>query len=186
MKEFVQNGFDKASTNEIVKLANISKGSLFNYFKSKKDLYAYLIDYSVQIINQIVEKIDLDEADIFKRIENIGYEKIHIQQKFPQVFDFLASTNIEESAEVKGMIKQKIKPIYNQSTENLYDNIDLSKFREEIDIEKAIEILHWTMFGFGEKGLSQINSFEDIGEFGKQYFEEWRSYAEILKKSFYK
>src|SRR5690625_4958553 len=68
MKEFVQNGFDKASTNEIVKLANISKGSLFNYFKSKKDLYAYLIDYSVQIINQIVEKIDLDEADIFKRI----------------------------------------------------------------------------------------------------------------------
>ncbi|WP_442961067.1 helix-turn-helix domain-containing protein [Pseudogracilibacillus sp. SO30301A] len=28
--EFVQSGFERASTNEIVKRANISKGSLFN------------------------------------------------------------------------------------------------------------------------------------------------------------
>src|SRR5690625_5398364 len=47
--EFVQSGFEKASTNEIVKRSNISKGSLFNYFNSKKDLYVYLIEYSVQI-----------------------------------------------------------------------------------------------------------------------------------------
>ena len=36
--EFAQSGFEKASTNEIVKRSNISKGSLFNYFNSKKDL----------------------------------------------------------------------------------------------------------------------------------------------------
>lgn len=44
IKELVRNGFEKASTNEIVKRANISKGSLFNYFNSKKDLYLYLIE----------------------------------------------------------------------------------------------------------------------------------------------
>ena len=43
IEEFVRNGFDDASTNEIVLNANISKGSLFNYFRSKKDLYLYLI-----------------------------------------------------------------------------------------------------------------------------------------------
>ncbi|MGE7923928.1 TetR/AcrR family transcriptional regulator [Viridibacillus arvi] len=186
IKEFVQSGFDKASTNEIVKTAQISKGSLFNYFNSKKDLYAYLIVYSVQIINQIVEQIDLSETDLFKRIENSGLKKIHIQRKFPQVFDFLASSKQEESVEVKQIIKQKVDPIYNQSAEKLYENIDLSKFSEGIDIEKAIEILHWTMYGFGEKVISQINSFEDIGEFGEQYLEEWKRYSEILKYSFYK
>src|SRR5690625_7954714 len=71
IKEFVQSGFDKASTNEIVTRANISKGSLFNYFNSKKDLYIYLIEYSVQIIERIFEKIDSNETDLFKRIENV-------------------------------------------------------------------------------------------------------------------
>jgi len=140
----------------------------------------------LQIIDQIVEQIDLNETDIFKRIENIGLKKLHIQQKFPQVFDFLASSQQEESAELKEIIKQKVEPIYDQSTEKLYENIDYSKFREGIDIEKAIEILNWTMFGFGEKGLKQINSFENISEFGEQYLKEWKSYSEILRDSFYK
>jgi len=184
--EFTQSGFEKASTNEIVKRANISKGSLFNYFNSKKDLYVYLIDYSVQIIERIIEQIDLNETDIFKRIENIGLKKLRIQRKFPQVFDFLVSTKQEESAEVKEIIKQKVEPIYGESTNKMYRNIDYDKFREGIDIEKAIEILNWTMFGFGEKGLSQINTFENISEFGEQYLKEWKSYSEILKYSFYK
>ena len=184
--EFVQSGFERASTNEIVKRANISKGSLFNYFNSKKDLYIYLIEYSVQIIEGIVEQIDLNETDIFKRIENIGLKKLHIQQKFPQVFDFLLSATEEEAAEVKEMIKQKVNPIYEKSTKKMYDQIDYSKFREGLDIEKAIEILNWTMFGLGEKGLKQINTFENISEFGDQYLKAWKSYSEILKYSFYK
>lgn len=184
--EFVQSGFEKASTNEIVKRSNISKGSLFNYFNSKKDLYVYLIEYSVQIIEQIIEQIDFNETDIFKRIENIGLKKLHIQQKFPQVFDFLVSAMQEESAEVKEIIHQKVEPIYAESTNKMYRNIDYDKFREGIDIEKAIEILNWTMFGFGEKGLKEINTFEDIGKFGEKYLEEWKVYSDILKYSFYK
>lgn len=186
IKEFVQSGFEKASTNEIVKEAKISKGSLFNYFNSKKDLYVYLIEYSIQVIEKFYEQIDLTETDLFKRIENIGLQKFHIHQKFPNVFDFLASTLQEESAEVKDMIKQKVDPIYEEGTKKIYENIDYTKFRRGIDIEKAIEILNWTMFGFGEKGLSQINTFEDIGEFGDHYFKEWQRYADILKHSFYK
>src|SRR5699024_12709090 len=106
--EFTQSGFEKASTNEIVKRANISKGSLFNYFNSKKDLYVYLNDYSVQIFERIIEQIDLNEMDIFKRIENIVLKKLRIKRKFTQVFDFLVSINQDESAEVKELIKKKI------------------------------------------------------------------------------
>nr|WP_088050378.1 TetR/AcrR family transcriptional regulator [Virgibacillus dakarensis] len=186
IKEFVQSGFEKASTNEIVKEANISKGSLFNYFNSKKDLYVYLIEYSIQVIAKLYEQIDLSETDLFKRIENIGLQKLHIHKKFPHVFDFLASSTQEESAEVKKIIKHKVDPIYDQGKKIIYKHIDYSKFREEIDIEKAIEILNWTMFGFGEKALHQIDTFEDIGEFGNQYLKEWEGYTKILKYSFYK
>ncbi|RKQ30022.1 TetR/AcrR family transcriptional regulator [Oceanobacillus halophilus] len=187
IKEFVRNGFDKASTNEIVKEAKISKGSLFNYFNNKKDLYVFLIDHGIHVIEKhLYEKIDLDETDLFKRIEKIGWQKLHIHSKYPHVFDFLASSIQEESPEVKDIIKQKVDPVYERGTEIIFKHIDYSKFREGIDIEKAIEILNWTMFGFGDKAIKQINTFEDIGEFGDQYLKEWELYSEILKNSFYK
>lgn len=186
IKEFVRNGFEKASTNEIVKRANISKGSLFNYFNSKKDLYLYLIEYSSKAIVNLNEEIDLSETDLFKRIERVALQKFYVQQKYPQAFEFLASTKQEESVEVKDIIKQRLNPIYNQAINKLYKDIDYSKFREGVDIEKAIEILNWTMFGVGEKGLKDLFTFDDIGRFGEKYLEEWNVYAELLKYSFYK
>lgn len=186
IKEFVRNGFEKASTNEIVKRANISKGSLFNYFNSKKDLYLYLIEYSSKAIVNLNEEIDLSETDLFKRIERVALQKFYVQQKYPQAFEFLASTKQEESVEVKDIIKQRLNPIYNQAINKLYKDIDYSKFREGVDIEKAIEILNWTMFGVGEKGLKELFTFDNIGRFGEKYLEEWNVYAELLKYSFYK
>lgn len=186
IKEFVRNGFEKASTNEIVKRANISKGSLFNYFNSKKDLYLYLIEYSSKAIVNLNEEIDLSETDLFKRIERVALQKFYVQQKYPQAFEFLASTKQEDSVEVKDTIKQRLNPIYNQAINKLYKDIDYSKFREGIDIEKAIEILNWTMFGVGEKGLKELFTFDDIGKFGEKFLDEWNVYAELLKYSFYK
>ena len=186
IKEFVKNGFDKASTNEIVKKANISKGSLFNYFNSKKDLYIYLINYSTQILENMYREIDLSEKDLFNRIENIGLQKLYVQQKYPEIFDFLKSTIEEESPEVKATIEQHVARIYEDGRQKIYANIDYSKFRDDIDIDKAIEILNWTMYGFGQKGLQQINSFENLSNFGERYLKEWNIYAQILKHSFYK
>ncbi|WP_246010408.1 TetR/AcrR family transcriptional regulator [Bacillus yapensis] len=183
MKEFVQSGYEKASTNEIVKEARISKGSLFNYFNSKKDLYLYLFEYGVQIVEFVYEQIDLEETDIFKRIEKLGIKKLQIQRKFPQIFDFLLSLTKEESEEVKYLIKERVHAIQAEGVTRIYENIDYSMFREDIDIKKAIEILNWTMFGFGEKALNQLNSVEDVGE---QYLQEWDSYSKLLKNCFYK
>jgi hypothetical protein len=116
----------------------------------------------------------------------MGLQKLRIHQRYPKVFDFLAASIQEESAEVKDMIKLKVGSIYEQGMKKIYEHIDYSKFREGIDIEKAIEILNWTMAGFGEKGLKQINTFENISEFGELYLKEWKRYSEILKYSFYK
>ncbi|WP_254901258.1 hypothetical protein [Tuberibacillus sp. Marseille-P3662] len=125
----------------------------------------------------------MNETDIFKRIEKLGLKKLYVHKKFPQVFDFLSSLAHEESDEVEEDIKQKVNSIVEEGIEKLYRNIDYSKFREDIDIQKAIDILNWTMFGFAEKASSQLNTFEDVEE---GYLKEWESYSKILKYSFYK
>ena len=43
---FSENGYLHASTDDIVKKAEISKGLLFHYFISKIGLYTFLYDYA--------------------------------------------------------------------------------------------------------------------------------------------
>lgn len=40
---FKQKSFDKASINEIIKLAEIPRGSFYQYFEDKEDIYAYMM-----------------------------------------------------------------------------------------------------------------------------------------------
>ncbi len=44
LEEFSAHSFREASVNTIVQKAQISKGSLYQYFEDKKDLYLYLIE----------------------------------------------------------------------------------------------------------------------------------------------
>lgn len=183
LKEFAQNGYERASTNEIIKEADISKGSLFNYFKSKKELYFYLIDYVAEIIENMYDEIDLSVTDFFERIKDVGIIKYNIMKKVPQAFDFINAIGKEESPEVRSEIKSKSKIIIKNGMERIYKNIDFTKFRDDIDINKTLNIINWTMLSFSEQQRNSLNSFEDIGI---ELLSEWDDYFDIMKRCFYK
>src|SRR5690554_2151180 len=65
LKEFARSGYEKASTNEIVQEAGIAKGSLFNYFNNKKELYFFILEYVAKVIERIYAEVDWEEADFF-------------------------------------------------------------------------------------------------------------------------
>ena len=89
LDEFGRNSYDKASTNNIVKNAGISKGLLFHYFKSKKELYDYLEKFVIQkMMDVILEEIDWNEADIFNRIKQIAIIKMGVIAKYPGIETF--------------------------------------------------------------------------------------------------
>jgi AcrR family transcriptional regulator len=183
LKEFAKNGYERASTNEIIKEADISKGSLFNYFKSKKELYFFLIDYVAEIIENMYDEIDLNETDFFERIRDVGIIKFNIMKKVPQAFDFINAIGKEESEEVKSEIKNKSKIIIENGMSRIYKNIDFSKFRDDIDINKTINIINWTMLSFSEQQRNSLNSFEDVS---MELLGEWDDYFDIMKRCFYK
>ena len=183
MKQFVLSGYDKASTNEIVKDAQISKGSLFNYFTNKKELYMYLVENAIKIMDVIYDEIDMNERDLFNRITQIGLIKLEIQKKHPLVFDFLKSAHEEQATEVKTDIEKYMGNVLNEGLNRIYENLDYSKFRDDVNPEKAFQILNWTMAGFSELQLRQLTSFENVGI---ELINEWNSYSEILKRCFYK
>ncbi|QGU95390.1 TetR family transcriptional regulator [Clostridium bovifaecis] len=183
LKEFARNGYEKASTNEIIKEANISKGSLFNYFKSKKELYLFLFEYTAETIDKIYDEIDYSETDFFKRTREIGLIKFKIMKKFPQAFDFLKAVGNESFAEVKSEIEKVRKHTIERGLEMGYKNIDWTKFRDDIDFQKMMNIINWTMLSFSEQQRNKVNSFKNIS---MEVLEEWDEYFDILKLCFYK
>ena len=45
LKIFIKKGYDKTTMDDIVVLSGLSKGALYHYYKSKKDLFLDLIDH---------------------------------------------------------------------------------------------------------------------------------------------
>lgn len=53
--EFGAHGFSNGSLNVIARRAGVAKGSLFQYFADKRDLYAYIADVASQRVRAYVE-----------------------------------------------------------------------------------------------------------------------------------
>ncbi len=70
IEEFSENDYKNASISHIVNRAGIAKGSFYQYFENKKDLYLYLIDLSAQEKSRLLtENLPSDsEMDVFSYI----------------------------------------------------------------------------------------------------------------------
>jgi AcrR family transcriptional regulator len=190
IKQFAQKGYKNASTNEIVKEAGISKGLLFHYFTNKQELYLYSFNHLVQVLTEkIYSKIDWDERDIFIKYKQIAYIKIGILQQYPDMFNFFQRTFLEDSPEIKTATekfnKEVVADIYSKLFGDL-NHVDVSKFKEGIDIQKSINIIYWSLEGFGNQYRDLFNSTPADQINMEEIAAGMESYLEILKKVFYK
>jgi TetR/AcrR family transcriptional regulator len=187
MKEFASKGYDNASTNEIVKEANIGKGRLFHYFNTKKDLFLFLFDYSFQIIkSDYYDLIDVSERDIFTRLHQVTILNIEAYRKHPWMFDFAKVAMFSTSEQVKEELAERRKDFTSIGYSKLYMDIDTSLFKEGIDFKKAMELITWSIEGYGNRIIDKLKCSE-IKDFDfDQILEEFDTYLEILRKCFYK
>lgn len=138
IKEFAQKGYDHASTNEIVKVAGISKGLLFHYFGNKKQMFLFLFDHCYELIaDHFYQKIDLTEKDFFTRIRQAVIIKMELLKTYPDLFKFIEEAYLEDSPEVKMEVDKKIKELNEVNLGKVYEGIDFSKFRNDMDIKRS-------------------------------------------------
>lgn len=184
MKEFCTNTFQKASTNNIVADAGISKGLLFHYFGNKKNLYKYLEYFSIKVITEgIINEIDWNQKDIFLRLKEVSMIKFNIFQKYPYLTDFTFMLFKDKTAEEIMHINPDFPlELYSQIYTH---NIDYSLFKEDVDTQKAIEIIRWTIEKSGDELRKRIEN-EDMTFDYKKVEQEIYTYIDMLKACFYK
>lgn len=188
IREFANKGYIAASTNNIVKEANISKGALFNYFTNKKNLYLYVTDYAIEYyVKYMIDRMKISNPDIFQRILEWQELKISISTENPTVYKFFASVFINTPDELRNDIGERYKKLKEYSEKLTLSDVDLSLFRDDIDKQKALEIIVMSLNGILENSNVLFKSLDDYGYDNRnQFYIKLREYIVVLRKVFYK
>ncbi|GIN12662.1 TetR family transcriptional regulator [Shouchella clausii] len=186
--EFAENGYESASTNRIVKAAGIAKGTLFNYFENKQSLYHYLINYAIDLSReQYLQKIDVEEADFFERLKKAGTLKWKVFKEHEKVLNFLATLGLSvDEIELPKPLRMKFEELLTYWHRVLNDNIDYSKFRDDVDVRKAFHLIRWSIEGYRSELMQRFKG-ENLNEIDTEpFYDEYYQYIDILKTCFYR
>lgn len=188
LDEFSRKAYDAASTDEIAKKASVSKGALFSYFGSKKQLYLYMYRYSFEIIsNELWAGVDFTCGDLFERIKGSISAKIKIFEKYPSIFDFFI--NIAEArseSELADTLASELSSQAKNAYERLMSGVDYGYFKETFDIKAALNVIFWTFEGYGNRISAEVKAKGAAAGPYSRWTAELEEYIKTLRQAFYK
>lgn len=188
IEEFALYGYDKASTNSIVKKADISKGILFHYFGNKKTLFLYIFDYCInKLVNRYYSMKEIEPKDIFERIMWSSIVKMKAFHEEPHMTKLilLAISNMPKSLEPE--LTQRYNDIYEKNMPQFFQDIDTSKFRTDIDSQKAIELIMMCADGISNRYLQKYKNrpVDEVFNDAEKIMKDFNECMEILKFGIY-
>ncbi len=186
MKEFAQ-GYKHASTDNIVRQAGISKGLLFHYFKTKKDLFLFLHDYAMKVaLTEFFDLINLEQRDILERWRQIALLKIDLVHKYPAIFAFISAVYMKENDETAAEVIQRRAAFSEGVYDQLFYDVDTSIFREDIDPKHAIDVIVYTIEGYAAREADPEKNIEDYEPEYDRMLKQVDAYIALLRKCLYK
>jgi len=185
-KEFGEQGYEKASTNNIVKEAGISKGILFYYFNNKNELFNDLIDISLEIMNDdFFVFIDENQTDFIEKLRQLSILKFAINQKNPFLFQFAKKIYIDNISQLSDEIIEKFSQITKLFMAKLYVNIDESLFKPNIPKDYAMKMIQWCMSGYENELTEKLKNLNLAETDISKIWDEFYVYLDALKIVFY-
>ena len=112
--------------------------------------------------------------------------KSQMMKKHPEIFNFLMSAYMENSSEVKHELDHNHHALMHSSYAKILEDIDQTKFREGVDMNRAVQIVFWVLEGFSNQVLEKTKLLAQSNNGLTDEFTEADVYIEMLKKAFYK
>lgn len=183
--EFGEYGYDKGSTDRIIKRCGISKGGLYEYTNSKEDLYLFIVDYCYTqlydyINTEIRKKGKKIPEDILERFQLASGIAIEYYLSHPKVIEFIVKSNSITEPEME----KKVQSIFLKQFFDLFGNIKTDNLI--FDKEHILDLLRWLLLKTRNDFLIEISKKRDPAEVKEAYFKDWEFFTEILRNGIYK
>ena len=184
IEEFAQNGYNNTSTNTIVKRLGISKGVLFLYFKSKRNLFLYITDYLRNLLtDEFFERFsEREPAEFIDIFDHMGKFYYILLQKKPQIVVFLLEAVLNTPAELREEIETK----HNQAHDILLKKININNVRNDIEVQKVLDLLHMASYYIGQMIFREYGGeLSYFKENADRYIKVYEQYIDIIKYGVY-
>jgi len=183
--EFASYGYEKSSTDRIIKMAGISKGGLYEYISTKEELFLFITDHTYKelygfIINRLKKDGDELPGDILERFRLVSSIAIDFYIKNPEYVRFIANTyRINDQA-----LEDKIKKIFMRQFLTVFGSINgdtLLYGREQL-----IDLLIWLLAKTRDDFLDAMEKNKNLKKLKTIYNRNWDFYLSVLKTGIYK
>ena len=181
LEVFAKNGFKHASTDDMVKAVDVSKGLWFHYFGSKLGLYTFVYGYSVKyMILELASAVDEKEKNYFEIMKQIEYAKMKISKSYPYMTRFLERALEETDTEIMEQTAED-RRIYQEKVAGLGKNGEIPEIADKAKREKIKKMAHYTIEGI-VKDKAQSAEPETVYKEIKNYLDLLRSMVAMEKR----
>lgn len=173
LEVFAKNGFKHASTDDMVKAVDVSKGLWFHYFGSKLGLYTFVYGYSVKyMILELSSVVDAEEKNYFEIIKQIEFAKMKISKSYPYMTMFLEQAFGENDADVLEQTAEDRK-IFQDKMTGLIKSGEIPGIADKAKREKLKKITQYTISGIVKDKAFQVEP--------EAVYREIKNYLELLR-----
>ncbi len=149
-KLFLKKGIENTTMDEIAEMCELSKGTLYLYFKSKEELYLLISLKAISILYEMMNEYANKQKDIREKLRSIGEAYLDYYKKYPTYFKlvtrFIDHELFQGKPELKDIGKElfeKSQQIWTLITQIINDGQALGVFQKEIN-PMELAIILWT------------------------------------------
>jgi len=176
LKVFALNGYRHASTDDIVKEADISKGLLFHYFVSKIGVYEFVYEYSVRyMILELVTKVSRKESNLFEVMKQIELARMNAMKGYPYIQQFLNRCEKEEVQEAAAVVREKGQ-LLKEEYDCIYGQVLYNDFPVGVNGHKLQKMMELTVEGLMAEKFSEAD-FQP-----ERLYSEIAGYMDMMRK----
>ena len=168
----VSKGYDQSRMDDIVEKAQLSKGAIYWYYKSKKDVYLSLIDYWFNEYSAGVLRCLEDKNSSSEQLRSLFEYFVDQFDQSPDTFKIMVE--FWRTSGLDPDFNDKLQEIYSQFLEYIIDiiknGIDSGEFKEvdpritALSILINIEGIHWFTL-FDKSGVEAHEYINTISNF---------------------
>lgn len=135
LSEFGNNSYKNSSLNNIVKTTKIPKGSFYQYFEDKLDLYKYVLSLATEEkMNSFSKEAEVfSELSIFELVKTLFKKGIQFEAMHPE----LAAVGNQFAKETNEELKKEILKGANEAGENFFIGL-VESAKAKGDINKKL------------------------------------------------
>ena len=165
LEVFAKNGYKHASTDDMVKAVDVSKGLWFHYFGSKAGLYTFVYGYSVKyMILELSSAMDVQEKDYFEVVRQMEYTKMRVIKSYPYMNLFLQESANETDEEI---LEQKM--------DGILRNAEIEGISEKAHRDRIKRMIRYTIEGVQHDKMVKTQVEPET------VYKEIKNYIELVK-----